>query len=64
MKSRIKKEYIEMPFQVFIENCPDAINLFPPEVRSMLMSDSEYLVRLSEDGTLEVGYKSDKWSIS
>lgn len=64
MKSRIKKEYIEMPFQVFIENCPDVINLFPPELRHMLMSDPEYLVRLSEDGTMEIGYKSDKWSIA
>lgn len=64
MKSRIKKEFIEMPFQVFIENCPKAIELFPPEVRSMLMSDDNYIVRLSEDGTLELGYKSDKWLIS
>ena len=64
MKSKVKKEYIEMPFQVFIKECPEAIELFPSEFRSMLLSDNDYIVRLSDDGSLEVGYKSDNWSIS
>lgn len=63
MKSKIKREFIEMPFQAFIEKCPDAIYLFPPEYRDMFLSDPEYIVRLSDDGSLEIGYKSDNWTI-
>ena len=64
MKAKMKKEYIELPFKVFIEKCPEAINLFPAEMRSMLLSDPLYIVRLSEHGTLEIGYIEDKWAIA
>lgn len=64
MKAKIKKDFIEMPFKVFLDKFPEAINLFPVEVRSMLLSDPCYIVRLSEDGKLEVGYLEDNWSIS
>lgn len=64
MKIKMKKNYVEMPFKVFLDEFPEAINMFPVEVRSMLLSDPCYIVRLSEDGKLEVGYLEDNWSIS
>lgn len=61
---KIKSDYVEMTLIEFLDFYPDGINLFPPNLRSMFLSDPNYLVRLSEDGCFEVGYKSDKWSIS
>ena len=61
MKTGVK--FVEMTFLELIDKFPEAIDFFPPETRSMLLSDPKYLVRVSEDGRLEVGYKSDDWSI-
>ena len=63
MKNK-NREFIELPFVAFIKECPDALELFPPEIRHTLMSDPDYLVRVSDDGYLEIGYKSDKWAIA
>lgn len=63
MKVKCKNRYIEMSFKDFIKEYPDALYLFPAEMHNSLMTDSEYIVRLSEDGKLEVGYASDNWSL-
>lgn len=61
MKSKVN--FVEMTFLELLDKFPEAINFFPPDTRSMLLSDPDYLVRISDDGRLEVGYKGDKWSI-
>lgn len=64
MKTKRKYHYVEMPLSEFLDFYPEGINLFPPDLRPMFLSDPEDLVRFSEDGRFEVGYKSDNWSIS
>lgn len=61
---KTKADYVEMTLIEFLEFYPEGIEFFPQPLRSMFLSDPNYLVRLSEDGRFEVGYKTDKWSIS
>lgn len=64
MKNKV--DYIELPFKVFIKKYPNALEMFPPDVRADLMSDPCYIVRLSSDDKntkIEVGYRSDNWSV-
>lgn len=61
---KTKSNYVEMTVIEFLDFFPEGINFFPLHLRPMILSDPEYLVRLSEDGRIELGYKSDKWSIS
>lgn len=55
--------FIQLPFNVFIAQFPEAINMFPPAMLKELMSDSNYIIRLNGD-KIEVGYSEDEWNIN
>lgn len=62
MKIRKKEKYVEMPLTVFVEEFPELARLFPINLNDYV-SDTEYRVRLSDNGRIEFGYLSDDWSI-
>lgn len=64
---RNKVKYIELPFKVFIERYPDALQMFPPDIRLDLLTDPNYIIRVRDDSqgtTFEVGYSSDDWKLA
>lgn len=65
MKARVKN-YIEMPLADVPECIPDLVKVLRetmPDFDTML-NDSEYIIRISNDGRVEVGYASDDWSVA
>lgn len=64
MKNKVK--YLELPFKVFIQCYPDALQMFPPGMRLDLLTDPNYIIRVHDNGkstTFEVGYSSDNWNL-
>ena len=65
MKNKVK--YLELPFKVFIQRYPDALQMFPPDIRLDLLTDPNYIIRVHDNGkstTFEVGYSSDDWKLA
>lgn len=65
MKNKVK--YFELPFKVFIQRYPDALQMFPPGMRLDLLTDPNYIIRVRDDSqgiTFEVGYSSDDWKLA
>lgn len=60
-----RKTYIEMPFRQFVESYPSYAPLlkeYLPDYEEFL-TNPLYVIRVSSDGKVEVGYPEDPWYI-
>lgn len=60
-----RKTYFEMPFSQFVESYPSSFALlkeYLPDYEEFL-TDPLYVIRVSPDGKIEVGYPEDSWYI-
>ena len=61
MKCNFAGHYIEMSLSDFIRLYPDVKGYLP---RDIDVTDTEYQVRFSPFGDIEIGYFSDAWTIN
>lgn len=67
MKYNDKKKYIECSVPEFLFMFPDEYKMLEketPELLADILDDKDYIIRISSDGVIELGYISDKWVIS
>ena len=66
MKCNLKDRFIQVSFKEFCSGCPDLAELIRkdmPDLYHDLLTDDNYVVRISEDGQVEFGYSTDDWYI-
>lgn len=54
----------EMTAREYFSEHSDLLDTLPASVRLDILSDDNYIVRVSSRGHVEVGYRTDDWHIS
>lgn len=56
-------KYVQMKLSEFYRSAPESCSKLFGGILQTFLSDPLYVVRISRDGTIEVGYEGDDWFI-
>lgn len=56
--------YVQMPFVTFLGLCNTVVEYLNKQDKEWYLRLDKYIIRICENGTLELGYPEDKWEIS